>query len=205
MATAPFVRGFVLAYQMGKKSFIGCVPCVRKRIFGEVGLSALLGWFSITALIINPFLIIYNFFQGLFVKEKPFQVAQKLKEFGIPENPANINVTQIGYALAAAMIRADGKVEEAEIEMAEKIGEKIFSDFDEAAFRLILKNQKELPSVNDLTTLLKDVLNEEGKVVLFQYLLAIAQSDGHVDDTEKMMLMQLAANLNIDVKKAMEK
>ena len=65
IAKAPYVRGFLLAYQLGSKTFIGCTSCVRKKIFKEVGLSMLLGWLSISALIINPFLIIWNLIQGL--------------------------------------------------------------------------------------------------------------------------------------------
>ena len=60
VATAPYVRGFIAAYQAGSKTFIGCVPCVRKKVLGEAALSLFIGWFSITALILNPFMIVYN-------------------------------------------------------------------------------------------------------------------------------------------------
>ena len=147
-----------------------------------------------------PLLIVYNLIQGALIKSKPFKVAQMLKEYGIPENPSLINVTKIGYSLAASMIRADGKVEEAEIRMAEEIGERIFDDFDEAAFRLIMKNQTNLPSVKDLTTILKDILNEEGKDTLYKYLVSIAQSDGRVDKSEQKMLDEVASILDISIR-----
>ncbi|MEZ4886783.1 MAG: TerB family tellurite resistance protein [Chitinophagales bacterium] len=197
VATAPYVRGFLLAYQIGHNSFIGCVPCVRKKLLGEAGISALIGWFSITAFLINPFLIVYNLIQAAFLKYNPQKVKAKLKEVGIPENLESINLTQIGYALAISMIKADGKVEESEIKQAEEIGEKIFKDFDEAKFRMMLNEQKDVPSIRDLAVILNDVLNEEGKLLIFKYLFAIAQADGNIDSSEALMLSELATVLSI--------
>ena len=37
VATAPYVRGFLIMMLIGSKSFIGCVPCVRSRVLGEAG------------------------------------------------------------------------------------------------------------------------------------------------------------------------
>lgn len=199
IATAPYVRGFLLAYQMGYKSFIGCVSCVRKKLFGEAGLSALVGWFSITSLIINPFLIIYNLFQGAFLKSNPAKVKDKLNEMGIPLNPAEVNLTQIGYTLAAAMVLADGKVEAEEIKAAEVIGEKIFDDFDEAAFHVLLKGHRELPDITDIARMLKDYLDDDGKKTLFKYLLAIAKSDGTIAPEEKALLVLVAQNMGMDM------
>ena len=31
-ATAPYVRGFLIAFQYGTKSFVGCTSCVRKKL-----------------------------------------------------------------------------------------------------------------------------------------------------------------------------
>jgi len=198
IATAPYVRGFLVAFQIGSKTIIGCTSCVKRKLFNEVGLSMLLGWLSITALIINPFLILYNLIQGFTVGPKPNEVNQKLRALGIPTNPQSINLTQVGYSLAAAMIKADGKVDPAEINIAELIGSKIFPDFDRNKFRAVVES-KNLPNTQSLTALLKDLLNEEGKTVLFKYLTAIAHADGHVDANEKAMLLQVALGLGLDL------
>ena len=198
-ATAPYVRGFLLAYEMGSKTFIGCVSCVRKKTLGEAGLSILIGWFSITAFIINPFLIIYNFLQGLFMSAKPLKVKAKLRELGIPDKASAFDLNEVGYILATLMIKADGKVEEQEIAVAEAIGEKIFPEFDEARFRLIINSEQKLPTLIDIATLLNSIMDENGKKTIFQYLTAIAKADGNIDQAEKQMITQMALLMNIDL------
>ena len=198
IATAPYVRGLIVAFQMGSKTLIGCTPCVKKKLFGEAGLSMLLGWLSITSFIINPFLILWNLIQGATIGPKPEEVKSTLRSLGIPDSPQSVNLTHIGYSLAACMIKADGKVEEAEVKIADLIGKKIFHDFDSHRFQSIL-NSRNLPTTASLAALLKDILNEEGKLVIFRYLTAIAQSDGHMDDSEKEMLIQLATGMGMNV------
>ncbi len=198
-ATAPYVRGFLLAYQIGKKSYIGCTSCVKKKVLGEAGLSALLGWFSITALIINPFLIIYNLIQGLTISANPVKVKMKLREMGIPENPSAVNITDAGCALAASMILADGDVDDQEIRIAEEIGEKIFGDFEEANLHLLLSGSKNLPAPMDMAIILRDALDQDGKALIFKYLLAIAQADGNVSAEEKTLLQQVATGMQLDM------
>jgi len=198
-ATAPYVRGFILAYSVGYKSYIGCVSCVKKKVFGEAGLSALVGWFSITSLIINPFMIIYNLIQGLFIKANPEKVKTKLGKMGIPLNPQTLTVNQIGYVLAANMIAADGKIEPQELRVAEEAGEKIFDNFDEASLHVLLNDIKNLPPVQDTAKLLKNQIDQEEKVKIFKYLAAIAQSDGHVAAEEKAMLNNVAVAIDLDM------
>lgn len=78
-ATVAWIRGFVLAYQFSRKTVIGCVPCVRKQLLAEAGKSALLGWFSISALIANPFLITYNLIRAATVSPNQQAVLQRLR------------------------------------------------------------------------------------------------------------------------------
>jgi uncharacterized tellurite resistance protein B-like protein len=195
-ATAPYVRGFLIAFQLGYKSHIGCVSCVRKRVLGEAGLSALIGWFSITAIIINPFLILYNIIQSFFVSKSPQSVNKRLAEMGLPLDPKVVNVNQVAVALAASMVLADGKVDQEEIRIAEELGEKLVGKFDEDTFRMILSNNKTVPSATDLASMLNDTLDNEGKQRILKYLAAIAAADGSVDPKEQQLLDQIAANMN---------
>ena len=198
-ATAPYVRGFLIAYSIGYKSYIGCVSCVKKKVLGEAGLSALVGWFSITSLFINPFMILYNLIQGIFIKANPEKVKNKLVKMGIPLNPSTLTFNQIGYVLAANMIAADGKIEPQELRVAEEAGEKIFDDFDEASLHVLLNDISNLPPVKDTAKMLKDQINQEEKVKIFKYLAAIAQSDGHIAAEEKAMLNDVALAIELDM------
>lgn len=198
-ATAPYVRGFILAYQIGSKTFIGCVSCVRKKTLGEAGLSALIGWFSITSLIINPFLIIYNLIQGALTSAKPQKVAEKLAELGIPFEATEIDLNEIGYILGSLMIKADGKVDAEEIEVAEKIGEEVFPNFDEARFRLIVNSDQKLPALNEIAPLLNNIVDEEGKKKLLYYLFSIAKADGNIDTSEKEMIGEMAKLMQVEL------
>lgn len=196
VGTAPYIRGFVLAFQYGSKTYIGCVPCVRNKILQEAGLSSLIGWFSISSLIVNPFLIVYNLVQSPFVKPNYGKVRQKLREIGIPEDQAEeVNVTQLCYALAASMIGADGKVEQAEITTAQELGKQLFPDFDPSAFQAVVADFRKLPSHLDQATLLAEILTDAGKHAIYLYLMAIAQADGNFDASEQKMLAEVAHRL----------
>lgn len=196
-ATAPFVRGFILAVQYGAKSYIGCLSCVRKKVLSEAGKSALLGWFSITALFVNPILIVYNLIQAGILKEKKGRVKKKLRDLGLPEDGQQADITNIGYALAISMIKADGKVDKHEIMIAEQIGQNIFPNFDEARFRQMIQDNPRLPSTKDLALILKDAIGPEGKEQIYSYIAQIAQADGKLAPAEQQLLQDLAQTLSI--------
>lgn len=196
-ATAPYVRGFLVAYQIGTKSFIGCVGCVRKKIFGEAVLSLLIGWFSIVAFFLNPVLILYNLLRGCFVGANPKAVGKKLNELGLPESPKILDLQSVGYALAASMILADGEVEEAELHAAEQAGDEVFGEFDEAALRMIVQHGKDLPPVDDLAAMIADSIDNDQKQKIMVYLSEIAMADGNVAPEEREMLQRVQANLGV--------
>lgn len=197
LATAPYVRGLLVVMLFGSKSFIGCVPCVRKKMLGEVGMSLLLGWFSPKSLIINPFLVMYNLFRAGFVGANPGAVSRKLKELGLPDQPNLVDTQAVGVALAAAMILADGEIDEAEVQAAERAGDEVFEGFDEAALRMILEHGKDLPPVEDLAAMLRDVLDQDGKTRLMVFLAEIAMADGTVATSERELLQRVAASLGV--------
>jgi uncharacterized tellurite resistance protein B-like protein len=187
-AKLPYVRGYVLAIEHGHKQLVGCTPCVRTEILKETGKSALFGWFSPTALILNPIFIIYGLGRCLFVSTNLDAVRKVLKEAGIPEPAQPVNIVQIAYSLAASMIVADKKIDEAEVALASEIGARILDGFDAAEFRKTVDNHKNLPEPAELAGLLRDVLTDEGKVLVYRYLGAIAHADGEMSAEEAKLL-----------------
>lgn len=199
---APYVRGFLLAYQVGVKRFIGCTTCVRGKLLKEVGISSLIGWFSITAVLLNPVFIIFNLIRVPFIRINYAKARKRLDAAGIPDDRSQVDVTQLGYSLAASMMAADGNIDEKEIDVALRIGQKIFSDFDEAELRSTLARAKTLPSPQDIATLLREVLTNDGKRILCSYLWAIAEADGTIDESEKQLLTEVTDNIGLEAETA---
>jgi uncharacterized tellurite resistance protein B-like protein len=197
VATLPYVRGFLIAFQIGTKKFIGCQSCVRGKIFKEVGFSALVGWFSVTAAIINPFLLAYGVVKGLTVSANPQGVQRVLTEAGIPLEPAGVDVLSVAYSLAASMIAADGKIEDSEVEAAVRVGSELFEGFDPNALMQHLHNHRDLPDPSDLAALLASVMDEPGKRAVYSYLEAIAAADGDVAADEAALLQSVHFRLGL--------
>jgi hypothetical protein len=196
-AKLPYVRGFLLAVQHGHKQLVGCNPCVRSELLKESGKSALIGWFSPTALILNPIFIVYGLGRALFVRTNLDAVRKVLKEAGIPEPAKPLNLVQVAYSLAASMIAADKKILPEEIALASEIGTRILEGFDAGEFRKTVDNHKNLPEPAELAGLLREVLTEDGKVLVYRYLLAIAQADEEISQEETALLALVADKLGL--------
>lgn len=197
VVTAPYIRGLVLAATYGSKRFVGCRRCVQKQLLGEVGISAVAGWFSLTALMVNPLCIVYNSLRIPFVKSNPDKVTQLLEEVGI--DGVDVNLGRVAASLAASMVAADGKTEPAEIETAVTLGCHLFDDFTPELFEKTLEGVEELPATTELAWLLTDTLSQDGKVILAKYLIAIADSDGHIDPSEIHELQTVLATLGVSM------
>ena len=197
VTSAPYVRGFVLAYTYGSKRFVGCLSCVRKQLAGEVGMSLLTGWFSITSLLLNPLFILWNAGRLPFLKANPAKVEELMGELGI--SLEEVDLPRVAAALAAAMVAADGKVEDAEVEAAIAIGGQLIEGFDPMVFHEALENVHTLPPTAQLAGLLAEILEEPGKAAVMRYLLAIAAADGEIADSELAELRTAAEALGVEL------
>ncbi|WNJ21108.1 TerB family tellurite resistance protein [Pontibacter sp. G13] len=196
-ATSPYVRGYLIVYSFGYKRFIGCVRCVRREVFKEAGRSMLLGWFSITALISNPFCVVYNVFRGGFLRENPKRARKHLKQAGIPEVAGDADIVQLSYSMATSMITADGKIDEHEIQTAISLGQELFGHFDEEAFRHLVHNHRKLPQPADLARLMCHLLTPDERQQLFDYLDAIAHADQELAPEEAHLLEIIYHHLDL--------
>lgn len=196
-AKLPYVRGFLLAVQHGHKQLVGCAPCVRAEILKETGKSALIGWFSPTALILNPIFIVYGLGRSVFVRTNLDAVRKVLKEAGIPEPAQPLDLVRVAYSLAASMIVADKKILPEEVALASEIGSRILEGFDDGEFRKTVDNHKQLPEPAELAGLLREVLTDEGKVLVYRYLLAIAHADQEFSADEGALLATVMDKLGL--------
>jgi uncharacterized tellurite resistance protein B-like protein len=197
VVTLPYVRGFLLAVQHGRKKLIGCRSCVRTQVYKETGISAAVGWFSPTALILNPIFIAYGLVRGAFVMTNLVAVRQVLKESGIPEPEEPVDLLSVAYGLAAVLIAADNKILPEEIAIASELGKRIFENFSDADFQATLDNHKALPQPEEYAAMLNRVLKDEDKLTVFRYLLAIANADNEISEEERKLLDRIGLKLNV--------
>ena len=104
----------------------------------------------------------------------------------------------IVYGLAAAMVVADGQVAQSEIDMAEKLGARLISNFDNQAFLKVVKGHKQLPRFNDMVDAVAPLLPLEAKAEIFDYLQAIATSDGQISPDERHYIHHVEVQFGLD-------
>jgi uncharacterized tellurite resistance protein B-like protein len=109
----------------------------------------------------------------------------KLWNIPVPDPPEDdgIDFRDMAYALAACIITADGIVESSEVDTACAIGEHLVNGFDGEDLKNICDNPDQVPEPGKLASLIKELLTDEGKVAIIQYLSAIASSTD--DDNPK--------------------
>lgn len=94
------------------------------------------------------------------------------------------------YSMAAAMVAADGIIDQKEMSIAEDIGANIYDKFDRVDFRSYVSNLDIIPSFADMLVNLKDI-DIKTKKMIYDYLLRIANSDGEFHESEKKLLDNL--------------
>jgi uncharacterized tellurite resistance protein B-like protein len=197
VASVPFVRGRPFRRTLGIKKFMGCSRCVRRSIYREVGVSTVVGWWSVRGALLNPVMITYGVVRGLLVRPDADAVRRALEQAGVPDEGIDADPLRVAYGLAAAMIAADGKIEQEEVSVAIEVGRQLFSEFVAADFFKVMASHKHLPGVAELASLLAKLLEENEKQLVFGYLAEIAASDGEVADSERAMLEQVRINLGL--------
>lgn len=190
--------GLIVTYRFLHRRLVGCNSCVRRQLRQRAAHSALVGWLSLPALLINPFLVLYNLFRGLTVRADPERVARTFQKLGLSTD-GSPSLASAGHALAAAMIAADGLVDPGELKVARSLGPRRFDGFDPDQLEELVASSRELPSARDLAQILRHVLTEEERTALFSFLYSIARADGQVSADERLLLKPVARNLGIDL------
>ncbi len=193
----PWVRGVVVAMMFGWRTEVGCNTCVRAAHRSEAAKSALIGWFSLYAVFINPVLIAYNLLMGFVKGKNPDKVDRMLEKAGL--GSAEVSYTAACYGLGAAMISADGKVEKSELRTAAALGDALVPNFDLMDFTATVKEQKLLPSPAILAQMLEPELTIAEKERLVAYLTAITVADGKIDRKEVELLEVVVEKIGLPV------
>lgn len=198
-AKAVWVRGFLIMYQISRRQLIGCVDCVRRELLKEAGKSAILGWFSITSIFINPVLILYNLIRAVAISPNKEAVARKLTELGVEPTAEGVDLLQIMYALLASLIAADGKIDPTEIQAAADLGSNLFEEFSIDRFKETCQRHSELPPPVDLGTMVREVLDDKQKAIVLRVMISVAQADGTLSGEEEQLILAVATGMDFDI------
>lgn len=107
------------------------------------------------------------------------------------------DVPKVAAALAASLIAVDGVIDEEEKEVAVRMGHRMLPGFSSLTFETLLDGLDELPSAYELAATLREVLDEESKDQIMEYLVAIATADEQIVEVEHQELEAVAAALNV--------
>lgn len=193
--TITFVRGFVLAHQQGEKRFLGCAPCVAKQVRAEAGRSLLYGWFSPTALILSLFLIPWNFAKSFRIQPDREAARAALRELGVFDREDEARIDAALYAAMAAMIKADGKIDENEVAAARALGPKLTPNFDPERLRRQLEAAP--TPLAQMASILNVAFPPRDKEVVLRALTLLAYADGRLDKKEAELLEAMRLGLDL--------
>ena len=104
----------------------------------------------------------------------------------------------IVYGLAAAMVAADGAIDQTEIDMAERLGARLIPNFNNDDFMKIVRGHAQLPRFNDMVDAVAPLLPVEARVEIFDYLQAIATSDGQISPDERHFIHHVEMKFGLD-------
>lgn len=197
VAVVPYIRGFILTGPVANKRFVGSVRGVRAQILKETGRSALLGWFSVLGLLLNPLFILYGLFSALFVRRNLRKVREYLYDLSLPEDGPP-DMVQVGYSLAASLIAADEIIDPQEISTAKEKGVRLFPDFDGSEFEKVVNNWRTLPDPRRMAGMMRSVLRPEQRKQIYDYLVEIAWADGSIQQEEEKVLLKVAKSLGLE-------
>lgn len=108
------------------------------------------------------------------------------------EAPAENQMLNAAYILAATLICADGRQAADEIAVAEGIGGQLLPDFDAVSFRETFEHLDDLPPFLEVVRVLDKALEPKHKALVHAYLAEIAAVDGVLAQEEAALLRQSA-------------
>ena len=107
------------------------------------------------------------------------------------------DVPKVAAALAASLIAVDGVIDQEEKDIAVEMGRRMIPGFSNLAFETLLDGLDDLPSAYELASTLRDLLDDEGKDTILDYLVAIATADEQIVEVEHQELEAVATALGV--------
>ena len=122
-----------------------------------------------------------------------------MNDMDIPEDYPDADVAMLGYQLALCMMKASGEINQDELDVAIEMGEVVLPHFSRDEFLHAVQHTDNVPSHRVTARLIGDLLPEEGKEAIVNYLWEIAQADNETPPEEEYLLLEVADALGLDV------
>ncbi|WP_435333718.1 TerB family tellurite resistance protein [Haloarchaeobius sp. TZWWS8] len=210
-ATGVGLLGLLVIYRWKTRSFVGCHQCNRSKLFRMAGKNAVLGWWSITALV-NPFAIAYDVGRGLYNTGPSEKLARSLDGAGIDyewltesdaydpsSEPGNELMFRGILRLGMSVALADGSLDRAEaVAMRDAALELFEGRSPESVESRLDRYAGEVTNADKVAAGLSDMLTLEGKTLALVYAARVAAADGVVSDDERVLLGRIANGLGLD-------
>ena len=107
------------------------------------------------------------------------------------------DLPKVAAALAASLIASDGVIDDEERDVAVRMGRRMIPGFSNLTFETLLEGLDDLPSAYELASQLRDLLDEEDKDQIINYLVAIAMADDEIVEVENQELQAVADALGV--------
>ena len=107
------------------------------------------------------------------------------------------DLPKVAAALAASLIASDGVIEDEERDVAVRMGRRMIPGFSNLTFETLLEGLDDLPAAYELASQLRDLLDEEDKDQIINYLVAIAMADEEIVEVENQELQAVADALGV--------
>jgi DnaJ like chaperone protein len=129
--------------------------------------------------------------EGSLLNERP------KNEYSRATRAGDFNVSLL--VLAAAMMKADGKVLKSELNYVKAFLTGQFSDSQAREMLRVLRDLLDRPiEINAVCQQINTYMNQAQRLQLVHFLLAIAKADGEFHQSEIALLKQIANGLNVD-------
>lgn len=211
-AAAYRATGLLLAYRIHTERVVGCHACVRRECWSAAKVTAVTGWWSVSCLLVNPFLIAQNVVRGLYDRGPSRSLLGTLEDAGIeyefledrsefdPDDHGAASMVAEGLVrLGAAVMMADG---DADREEARRIRDAVLELTDAYAASevqsMIEDAARERPDVDAVVEGLAGTLTLEGRQAALDLAVDVATADGTVTDEEEDTVAEIAEGLEVD-------
>ncbi len=168
----------------------------------EIPLEIVIGLVIITGGIYLVFVIIESISENTHESgQKKHSKTEQERHFKDAQEKYLKNIEDSIYALAAAMVRADGKIENEELIVAETIGKQFFDSFNPDHFRAIVNEKHLIKNPTKVAQEIGTKLPIEWKKNVLLYLQQIALADGEIHNLERRLLKTIAHQWGMKVPK----